>query len=339
MANKARKTRVSPDAIMGDLLIGAWKTQALVAAVSLDVFSHIAEGRRTVTDIAAASSASQRGIANLLDALVGMNCLRKTGDRYALQPVSSTYLVRGKKTYMGASAEPVALNWDTWGHLTESVKTGRPYVAVNVAEQGRDFFPKLVAGIFPSNFAASNVAVSHFSGKGRRNIHKILDVAAGSGAWSLAFAKAIPHARVTTVDFPEMTPITRSFAEKLGVAGRYDYREGDIRQMDFGRDTYDLVILGHIIHSEGEEHGKNLLRKSYEALRSGGRLLVAEYIPNDARSGPVMPVLFGLNMLLHSDEGNVFTMRQYRAWLKAIGFRKVTTVPIPPPASLIMATK
>jgi SAM-dependent methyltransferase len=214
---------------------------------------------------------------------------------------------------MGASTEPVSLTWELWKHLTDSVKTGKPSEALNIAEKGREFFPKLVASIFPGNFAAATVAVSHFSGTERRKIRKILDVAAGSGAWSLAFAQAIPEARVTSVDFPEMTTITRGFAEKLGVAERYDYQEGDMRHLDFGRDIYDLVILGHIIHSEGEKWGKELLRKSYQALRKGGRLLIAEYIPDDARTGPVMPVLFGLNMLLHTEEGNVFTMRDYKA--------------------------
>ena len=69
-------------------------------------------------------------MANLMDALVGMHYLRKGGGRYGLQPSSSTFLVRGKKTYMGASTQPVSLSWDIWGHLTEAVKTGRPHEAV-----------------------------------------------------------------------------------------------------------------------------------------------------------------------------------------------------------------
>jgi ubiquinone/menaquinone biosynthesis C-methylase UbiE len=337
MARKG-KAITSPSAIMGDLL-GVWRTQALLAGVESDVFSHIAAGKRTVKEIADVAGASQRGMANLLDALAAMNYLRKSGNRYSLQPVAATYLVRGKKTYLGASTQPVSLTWDIWKHLPEAVKTGRPREALNNAEKGKDFFLKLVSGIFPNNFAASTAAVSQFPDKERRKIHKILDVAAGSGAWSLAFARAIPEARVTTVDFPEMTPITRGFAEKLGVAARYDYREGDMRKVDFGRDAYDIVILGHIIHSEGEEHGKDLLRKSFAALRPGGKLLIADYIPNDSRTAPLMPVLFGLNMLLHTEEGNVFTMREYRHWLTNAGFRKVTTIPIPPPATLVLATK
>jgi len=338
MPKNSGKTQVSPAAIATDLT-GAWRSHTLASAVELGIFNQIAEGNRTVKEIATACGASQRGTASLLDALVGMQYLRKSGSRYGLQPVSSTFLVSGKKTYMGASTQPLKLTLDAWSNLTEVVKTGRPHSAVNVAEKGREFFPKLVASIFPGSFAAATAAVSQFPDKERRKIHTILDVAAGSGAWSLAFAQAIPDARVTTLDFPEMTPIARGFAEKLGVAERYEYQEGDMRQLDFGHDTYDLVILGHIIHSEGEKHGKELLRKSYLALRPGGKLLIAEYIPNDARTGPLMPVLFGLNMLLHTEEGDVFTMREYRAWLKAAGFRKVTTIPIPPPVSVILATR
>ena len=85
---------------------------------------------------------------------------------------------------VGSMAHALSLTWDAWKNLTESVTSGRPAESVNVAEQGKEFFPKLVASIFPGNFAASTVVVSRLPEKERRKIHKILDVAAGSGAWS-----------------------------------------------------------------------------------------------------------------------------------------------------------
>ena len=338
MPRKTKTKRLSPARVMEDLT-GAWRARTLVAGVELDVFSHIVAGKRSIEEIAEAAGASLRGMASLLDALTAMGYLRKTGSRYGLQAVSTAFLVPGGKDYVGAIAHALSLNWDAWKNLTEAVWSGHPAETVDVAAKGKEFFPKLVASIFPGNFAASTVAASQFQKRDLRKIHKILDVAAGSGAWSLAFAKAIPQSRITTVDFPEMTPITREFAEKFGVADRYEYLEGDLRQADFGRDTYDLVILGHIIHSEGEKNGKELLRKSYAALRPGGKLLIGEYVPNDARTGPAMPLLFGLNMLLQTEVGAVFTLRVYRDWLKGAGFHKVATVPVPPPSTVILATK
>ena len=115
--------------------------------------------------------------------------------------------------------------------------------------------------------------------------------------------------------------------------------EGNLRDVDYGRNRYDLAILGHIIHSEGEKWGKKLIKKMYRILTDNGMLLIAEMIPNDTRSGPMLPLLFGLNMLVHTEAGDVFTMRQYREWLKDAGFRKVQTLDVPGPSPLILATK
>ena len=38
-----------------------------------------------------------------------------------------------------------------------------------------------------------------------KKIERVLDVAAGSAAWSLPFAQALPNGRVTVVDYAEVT--------------------------------------------------------------------------------------------------------------------------------------
>lgn len=338
MPRKTKKQNASPALVMADLT-GAWRSRTLAAGVELDVFAHIAARKTAAKEIADAAGASLRGMTALLDALTSMGYLRKRGGRYGLEPVADAFLVPGRKEYAGAMAHALSLTWDVWKNLAEAVRSGRPTETVNIAAKGKEFFPKLVASIFPGNFAAASAVVAQFPQKVRRKILRILDVAAGSGAWSLAFANMIPGARITTVDFAEMTPITREFAMKFGVADRYEYLERDLRAGDFGAGAYDLVILGHIIHSEGEKYGKELLRKSYTALKPGGKLLIAEYVPNDSRSAPAMPLLFGLNMLLQTEVGSVFTLREYRAWLKDAGFRKVAPATVPPPTTVILATK
>ncbi len=195
-------------------LTGGWRSQTLVAGAELDVFGHIAAGKRTAGEIAKAAGASPRGMTALLDALTAIGYLRKSGSRYALQPIAAAFLIPGGKNYVGAMAHALSLTWGAWGQLSEAVKTGRPAETVNVAAKGKEFFPKLVASIFPGNYAAAGMVLSQFAKKERHKIYAILDVAAGSGAWSLPFAQAIPQARVATLDFPEMTAITREFAEK-----------------------------------------------------------------------------------------------------------------------------
>ena len=280
MAQAAKQMEVTPERIIQDLW-AARNAQALMAGTELDLFTHIKNGKRTAKEIARAAKASERGTRRLLDALVGLGYLNKAGDEYGLEPVSERFLVSGSPTYLGPMVNETRLVWESWSHLTEVVKSGRPFNAVDTEQAGRDFFPKLVAAIFPMSYGAAREAAAAIPERARKRIKNILDVAAGSAAWSIAFAEAIPDARVTVVDYPEVTQVARQFAQRFGVADRYEYVEGNLREVDFGNKKYDLVILGHIIHTEGEKWGKKLIKKSSRALRDGGLLLIGEMVPNE----------------------------------------------------------
>ncbi len=316
-----QKPNVTPQQIM-EHLWGARITQALVAGVELDLFTHINNGKHTAKELARAAGSSLRATERLLDALVGLDYLSKKTGSYSLAPVAENFLVKGKPGYMGAIVFETKLTWAGWGQLTDVIRTGQPISAVDTETGGREFFPKLVEAIFPMSYGAAQAAIAQLPEKTRKRIKNILDVAAGSAAWSLPFAQTIQDARVTVIDYEEVTPVARRFAERFKVADRYDYIEGNLREIDFGRNRFDLIILGHIIHSEGEKWGRKLIKKAYRALSDNGLLLIAEMIPNDARTGPPMPLLFGLNMIAHTEAGDVFTMKQYREWLKDAGFRK-----------------
>lgn len=328
---------VTPMKFMNDLW-AARVSLTLAAAVELDIFTLISQGKKTAATLAKALNAPQRGVERLLDALVAMEYLTKRGNGVALTPVADTFLVSTKHTFIGSMADESRMTLPAWMNLAEVIRNGTPQSALDTAE-GREFFPRLVRAIFPMTFIAARGLVESFPKSKLKKIERVLDVAAGSGAWSLAFTQAVPAARVTAIDYPEVTAVTREYAGHFGVTDRYDYLEGDLRKIDFGQKQFDLVILGHIIHTEGEKWGKELIAKSYKALKSGGTLAIAEMIPNDKRTGPLFPVLFGLNMILHTAEGDVFTMKQYKQWLKQAGFKSVKIIPSQGPSPLILATR
>jgi 3-hydroxy-5-methyl-1-naphthoate 3-O-methyltransferase len=336
-----KQTSSGPSALQTfeDLMAFAWRGLALAAAVELDLFSHIAAGKTSVQPVAAAAGASEEGTRRLLDALCGLGYLKKTGQNYKLQPSAAEYLVRGKPLYMGDAAMIGKMLMGPWSTLAEVVKNGRPVQSGLSAEERQEFFAKLVPAIFPASFIAATAAVKRLPAAVRRRIKSILDIGAGAAAWSIPFAKAIKGSRVTVADYPAVTQVTRQYAERWGVADRYDYLEGDFGEVDFGTGRFDLAILGNIIHGGEPDWGKRLLKRAYEALSDGGMLLIGEFIPNDERTGPALPLLFGLNMLLNTPAGNVFTMREYREWLKEAGFKKVATIPAPHVSPLILATK
>lgn len=328
---------VSADLVIKDLW-AARRTLALITAIDLDLFSVIANGKTTASAIANAAKASVRGVEHLLDALVGMGYLTKKATKYGLTPESDSFLVRNRHTYLGAFAEESRMTLPGWMQLSDVIRNGRPQRRVDSAE-GREFFPKLVRAIFPMMYGSARRLVDLLPKSKLKQTERVLDVAAGSAAWSLPFAQALPNVRVTAMDYPEVTPVAREYAERFGVADRYDYLDGNLREVDFGLKQYDIVLLGHIIHVEGQSWGKKLIAKSFRALKPGGTLVIAEMVPNDTRTGPEFPLLFGLNMILHTDGGDVFTMSQYKEWLKKTGFTGVRTLDVHGPSSLIIATR
>ncbi len=323
-----------------DTMWSLWRAFALLAAMELDVFTRIKSGKRTAREIAQDAGANEAAMARLLDTMIALGYLRRVKDRYSLEPIADACLARGSDLYMDGAAMIARGLTMGWLQLTEVVRTGKPAVRENPEARAREFFPLLVRSLFPANYVAARAAAASLARERRHQIANVLDVAAGSGAWSLPFAERFPKARVTVLDFPEVTPIAREYAEKHGVADRYEFVEGNLREADFGRERYDLVILGHIVHSEGPEWGRRLVEKSAAALRKGGTLMIAEMVPNDTRTGPAPEMLFSLNMLIHTPEGDVFTMSDYRKWLRAAGLRNVKTLKTPAaPSPLILASK
>jgi hypothetical protein len=101
------------------------------------------------------------------------------------------------------------------------------------------------------------------------------------------------------------------------------------------------VILGNICHSEGAQHSRELIAKSTRSLKHGGKLLIADMIPEDDRRGPLHPLLFALNMLVNTEEGDTFTFSDYSRWCKEGGLKDVRLLPMTAPdySPLVVAEK
>jgi ubiquinone/menaquinone biosynthesis C-methylase UbiE len=313
-------------------------SRVLCAGVQLGVFAHIADGNTTAQEIARVAEASERGMRMLLDALVACQLLSKMNGRYGLTPLAARYLVRGRPDYMGSMMEYDPL-WEGWGHLTEVVRTGKPFHRVEERERAETFFPHLVRTLHITNREPARRAARVLgAGHPRRGL-RVLDLACGSGVWGIAIAEADPEARVTAQDFPALLSLTREYVTRHGVAERYEFLPGDLKEVDFGENRYDLALLGNILHSEGERASRDVLRRLDRALRPGGRVAIIDMVPGNDRTGPPFPVLFALNMLLNTEEGDTYTLAEYTQWLQEAGFARVDTADIGSHSPLIIGCR
>jgi hypothetical protein len=135
-----------------------------------------------------------------------------------------------------------------------------------------------------------------------------------------------------------MIPTTKRITKKFGVADRFKFIEGDIGDVDFGS-GYDIAVLGHILHTEGEQRSWKLLKKTFGALKSGGTIAIGEWLVNDERTEPLPSLMFAVQMLVNAEHGDTFSFNEIKAWLEDAGFKNTRTLDVPGPSPLVLATK
>jgi ubiquinone/menaquinone biosynthesis C-methylase UbiE len=340
MARKARrKKQVTPERLM-ELSFAYAPPLIISAGVSNKVFDCLEDGAKTPEQLAEETGASARALRILMNALVGLSLLKKDRQgKYSLTPESAAFLLSKKPgTHAGFFGTIAPQIISRWLRLSDIVREGRPAVAVNQETEGTEFFSQLVENIIPMSYPPAQKLGDHLKlAKAKNEIH-VLDLGAGSGIWGIALAQKSPRVRVTAVDWAGMIPTTKRITQKFGVGDRFNYVEGDMLEADFGS-GYDIATLGHILHSEGEDRSRQLLRKIFRALKSGATIAIAEWLVNDDRTKPLPSLMFAVQMLVNTEKGDTFSFNEIKNWLEEAGFKKGRKLEAPGPSPLVLATK
>ena len=105
---------------------------------------------------------------------------------------------------------------------------------------------------------------------------QILDIACGTGDYSIAIARpAHPGTVVTGVDLTEaMLQVMRSKVEKAGLVGRIVAEQGNAEALRFADNRFDRATIAFGIRNF--EHREQALREILRVLKPGGRLVILE---------------------------------------------------------------
>ena len=315
----------TPERFMG--AINAYQqTEAIKAAVELEIFTAIGEGNTEAAAIATRCKAAERGVRILCDFLVIHGFLTKEGVQFSLAPDSAVFLDKNSPAYMGGAMEFLLVPRMREAHarLTDAVRQGGCALGEgNLISENPDWV-KFAKAMVPLMFMPSQIMAKELRAGGEA--HKVLDIAAGHGVYGISVAKQNPAAQIYACDWKTVLAVAKENAQAMGVADRYHLIPGSAFDVDFGG-GYDLALIANFLHHFDPPTCIAFMRKVHGSLQPGGRAAIVEFVPNPDRVTPPNAAAFSMMMLTTTAAGDAYTFAELESMSKEADFKRVELAP------------
>jgi 2-polyprenyl-3-methyl-5-hydroxy-6-metoxy-1,4-benzoquinol methylase len=305
------------------------QTNALVAAVNIDLFRAIGEGPGDAATLARKCGASERGVRILCDYLTVHGVIEKSEGVYRHSQTSAAFLdptspmCIASATRFVSSREFIEPQLD----LTTIVREGRTTMpgAGSVepdnpiwVEFARYMPPVVAPAVGPMAMAALD---------GRTGPLRVLDIATGHGLFGIAVLEQNPEARVVGSDWAAVLEVAFENAEKAGVRDRFEGLAGNAFDVAFPG-PFDAAMLTNFLHHFDKATCVRLLRKIHEACKPGAVVATLEFVPNEDRVTPPGPATFAMMMLASTIAGDAYTFRELSEMYADAGFTGMGAHPL-----------
>jgi ubiquinone/menaquinone biosynthesis C-methylase UbiE len=317
-----RDRKPAPAAPVWGIIQGLGTYWTLVAALELGVFDTIGTDRRvTAQDLATALDVSPPHLRSLLDSLVAIGVLELVDGRYGLNETAERYLTTDGAASMVDLVTVAPGPLGNWTHLADTVRHGR--VTAPIEDDAAAFYRPLVSATYPTQrrvamFTARAIGFARWPGSPR-----VLDLGAGAAPWTIGLLEAHPSATAVVNDLPDVLDLAAARLADVGLSDRCELRPGDFHAVPLEPGGSDVVVLGHVTRTEGIDGARHLIGRAHEALRTGGRLLLADYFADPEPTRNPFGALMGTTMVANTRRGSTFTNEQYVEWLQGAGFGAV----------------
>ncbi len=308
-----------------DLVAGFVYSQVLFACIRLRVLDHLADGPRSVSDLAERLLLSRDATERLLRAAAALRLTerRSTGD-FGLGELGAALL---GNPGIGAMVEHHAILYadlhDPVALLRGEAKDTEmarywPYAArANpddmAAERLADYSGLMTAS---QPLIADDVLDAYPFGRHRC----LLDVGGGEGGFLMSAASRVPDLRLMLFDLPVVAERARTRFAEAGLADRAVAFGGDMLSEPLPSGA-DIISLIRVVHDHTDEGAQRIFQAARQALPDDGVLLVAEAMAGTPGAEPVGDAYFGF-YLLAMGRGRSRTPEEIVALLRQAGFTR-----------------
>jgi len=319
----------SDDRPLWNAIFGMYAYPVLLAAHKFGLFELLHQKPRSGKDICDSLALSPRGVDAMIPVLASMELVRRCDDCFELTEVAETYLVRGKPTYFGDYLELTIANASIFSleRIENAIRTDLPQVYGG----GREMFTvhdeqdQLARDFTRSMHASSMAPALTWPALLDLSSHEVmLDIGGGSGAHCIGATTRWPKLRALVFDVVPVCEVAEAIVAQHGLETRVRTHVGDMWSDPFP--VADLHFYGMIHHDWPPEKGRFLSQKSFDAMDSGGRIVIHDMFYDDAKQGPFSAAAFSLVMLLWT-EGRQYSGAEYSQMLYDVGFRDIEVKP------------
>jgi hypothetical protein len=330
-----------PAQLLTQIATGYMVSAALYPVTKLGIADLLAQGPRSVADLAQTTSADEDALYRVLRALASVGIFTESKPRtFSLTPMSD--LLRSD---VPNSFRELALwmtnefHFKVWGQLVHSVMTGQPSVEKVYGKPAFQLFPELPEVDDEFNNAMTNIsaktipgilAAYDFSG-----IETLVDIAGGYGYLLANILRQYPSLKGILFDQEHVIAGARQHVATNGLESRLQTISGDFFEaVPKGGDAY---MMQHIIHDWDDAKCGLILGNVRRVLQGkpNGKLLILDSIINADGSADFAKWM-DLEMLTMPG-GKERTLEEFRLLLQKSGFQITSVHPTPSWVNVIEA--
>jgi cyclopropane fatty-acyl-phospholipid synthase-like methyltransferase len=316
--------------IIWDIYFSAYMMPAVAVADEIGIFTVLEDSPSAAKDVAVRVHITDEWAEILLGALASLQLVRLQDGRFHNSDAARNFLLPTAPFYAGFSLRRFATR-NVWERLKRALDspTDAPSAATAssvyvVREWQPDEYPlqRAEEGVRTMHGLSFSAAVAMARNADFSSVNRLLDVAGGSGGFSIALAQRYPHLRCSVAELPVVCQITRRYLAEYGVEDRVDTLPLNMFY-DPWPSGFDAVFFSCALHDWDLEHRTELMRRAFAALPAGGSIHIHEMLLEDNANGPVAPALYSLAMRIGT-LGKQFTVPELREALQGVGFRDVS---------------
>jgi acetylserotonin N-methyltransferase len=280
--------------------LAAFQAPALAIADGIGLFAALQLRPLSAQQLADELAIDTRAAEAMLGMMTALGLLMHAGGAFHLTEVAREYLLPESPFYWGGFLKRIRDVPLDCNKMISALTRGRATESQRVsAELWRAPTPPPEAlrafthAMHAHSFGLAMRVVSNLPLDG---VSRFLDVAGGSGSYSIAALLRHPQLHCVQLDLPVVCEIAQDYAQRFGVADRFETVATDMFAGGWPSDQ-QRVFFSDILHDWDDERCRQLARSAFEALASGGRVFVHEMILDDTKSGPLAAAAYSMVMV------------------------------------------